>query len=282
MVAIQISVATVHAMTLKLILVIIASLCFATSAALAIRQMMTPSAQSSAQQKTMAYIVASVGCAAHLLFLHNAIIIPEGQDMSITNVLSLVAWLICVAMMISARLLPNTVLLPGVYLFAMLSVVASGVVPDHYVMHIEVRPSLVIHISLSLLAYGCFAIAFLYALQMSFISHKLKHKQASLLHSPLPPLMLVESVLFKLTIIGTGLLSVSLISGFAFVNGMFSSQYAHKTVLSILALAVYALLLFGQQRWGWRNRQVIMLTSIGIGLLTLSYFGSRFVREVLL
>ncbi len=63
---------------------------------------------------------------------------------------------------------------------------------------------------------------------------------------------------------------------------MFSTMYAHKTVLSIIALAVYIVLLTGQHIWGWRGKQVIVLTVIGLMLLTLAYFGSRFVREILL
>ena len=33
---------------------------------------------------------------------------------------------------------------------------------------------------------------------------------------------------------------------------------------------------------GWRGRKVIMLSLIGSFILTLAYFGSRFVKEVLL
>ena len=228
------------------------------------------------------YVLATIGCITHLGFLLQVIFIAEGQDMSITNVLSLVSWLITVTMIVSARFLPNGLLLPGVYAFAALSVIAAGVLPTDYTVHFAVKPGLIAHITLSLMAYGSLCIAFLYAIQMSFITHQLKHKGAALLHSPLPPLMLVESILFKLTIVGTVLLFVSLASGFLFVDNMFSSQYAHKTVLSILAFLLYCLLLIGQRQWGWRNRQVIGLTTLGVALLTLAYFGSRFVREILL
>jgi ABC-type uncharacterized transport system permease subunit len=57
---------------------------------------------------------------------------------------------------------------------------------------------------------------------------------------------------------------------------------SHKAILSILAWCVYALLLWGHHTRGWRGRKVIMLSLIGSFILTLAYFGSRFVKEVLL
>jgi len=232
--------------------------------------------------KKLAIILSLVGAAAHIGYLSQAIVIAPGQNMSITNVLSLVSWLITASMLISASVMPNIILLPVVFGFSALTIAAAVFVPVTHIMHIQMQPGLVIHITLSLFAYGTLVIAFLYALQMSFITHKLKQKGASLLNSPLPPLMLVEGMLFKLLLVGTFLLVLSLISGFVFLDNMFSTMYAHKTLLSLIALVVYVFLLTGQRIWGWRGKQVIVLTVVGLLLLTLAYFGSRFVREVLL
>ncbi|MDO6567072.1 cytochrome c biogenesis protein CcsA [Alteromonas sp. 1_MG-2023] len=226
--------------------------------------------------------IASLGVIAHIAFLLNVIMVAPGQDMSITNVLSLVAWIITTSMLIFARAIPNLILLPVVFGFASLTVLASRFIPVSYIMHIELQPGLVVHISLSLFAYCTLVIAFLYALQMSYITYRLKQKGAALLHSSLPPLMLVEGILFKLLLAGTCLLSVSLLSGFVFLDDMFNKTYAHKTVLSSAALVVYLILLVGQKLRGWRGRQVIFMTVLGVILLSLAYFGSKLVREILL
>lgn len=232
--------------------------------------------------RPLAMALAMLGAMIHVGYLADVIMVAPGQNMSITNVLSLVSWLITVTMIISASVLPNTILLPVVFGFAALSLGASRLIPVEHIMHIELQPGLVIHVTLSLFAYGTLTIAFLYALQMSYITHKLKQKGAALLHSSLPPLMLVEGILFKLLLAGTILLVLALLSGFIFLDNMFSTLYAHKTVLSLMALVVYLVLLTGQRIWGWRGKQVIALTVTGVILLTLAYFGSRFVREVLL
>ena len=232
--------------------------------------------------KRLALSLASLGAIAHIAFLIGVIIIAPGQNMSVTNVLSLVSWIITVSMLIFARAIPNLILLPVVFGFASLAVLAAAFIPVSYIMHIALQPGLVVHISLSLFAYCTLVIAFLYALQMSYITYRLKQKGAALLHSSLPPLMLVENILFKLLLAGTSLLTVSLISGFIFLDDMLSKTYAHKTVLSAAALVVFLVLLVGQKVRGWRGKQVILMTITGVVLLTLAYFGSKLVRELLL
>ena len=257
----------------------LAVILYVTAATLFVRRFIHPNENS---KQGIATGCAGLGCIAHIVFLINTIMVAPGQNMSITNVLSLVAWLITAALLASARVLPNRIMLPVVFTFSALTVLASWLIPVNHIMHIELHPGLVIHITLSLFAYGTLVIAFLYALQVSYITFRLKQKGASLLHSALPPLTLVEGLMFRLLQIGTGLLIISLLSGFIFLEDMFSLQYAHKTVLSILALILYIFILTGQKLKGWRSRQLIVMNIVGIVLLTLAYFGSRFVREVLL
>lgn len=220
----------------------------------------------------------------HLAILRNGILVePElGQNMSMLNVASLVGWLISVTMLIASFRLPNTILLPVVYSFTGMIVLLSGFMPSAHVIQINVNPNLLIHISLALFAYACLAIASLYAVQLSYINFRLKEKNASLLHSSLPPLMAVENILFKLLLVGTILLTLSLVSGFMFLDNMFAKEQAHKTLLSLLAWGLYTLILMGHFIFGWRGRSVIWSTIVGGILLTLAYFGSRFVREVIL
>ncbi len=81
---------------------------------------------------------------------------------------------------------------------------------------------------------------------------------------------------------GFALLSLALVSGFVFVTDLFAQHLLHKTVLAILAWVVFAVLLIGRARLGWRGRKAAGLTLAGFVLLVLSYFGTKFVLEVLL
>jgi ABC-type uncharacterized transport system permease subunit len=233
-------------------------------------------------KKTQALILASLALAVHAFILVDSMLIIPGQNMSILNVASLVGWLISATMLVASFKLPNTILLPVVYGFTALVVLLNPLMPDVHIMHYNINPALLIHIGFALLAYACLSIAFLYALQLAYINLRLKKKKASLLHSSLPPLMAVETILFKLLLVGTVLLTLSLISGFMFLENMFAKEQAHKTVLSLMAWLIYGVILFGHAQFGWRGKPVITATIIGSILLTLSYFGSRFVREVIL
>ena len=133
-----------------------------------------------ANENAIPLIAAAVAALAHIAFLTQAIIIAPGQNMSITNVMSLVSWLITAAMLGSSKILPNQILLPVVFCFSALTVAASLLIPVEHIMHIQLQPGLLIHITLSLFAYGTLVIAFLYALQMSYITYRLKQKGSSL------------------------------------------------------------------------------------------------------
>ena len=124
-------------------------------------------------------------------------------------------------------------------------------------------------------------IAALYAIQLSFIQNKLKKKQ--MMMSPaMPPLMTVERQLYHLVIIGFILLSLSLVTGFVFLDDMFVDGKGHKAILSIMAWVVYAIMLWQQYTVGCRIRTAVIYSLTGAGLLSLAYFGARIVKELIL
>ena len=53
-------------------------------------------------------------------------------------------------------------------------------------------------------------------------------------------------------------------------------------MFSVLSWGVFATLLVGRSRFGWRGRQAIRWLVAGSTLLLLAYVGSRFVLEVVL
>ena len=92
----------------------------------------------------------------------------------------------------------------------------------------------------------------------------------------------MESLLFEMIAAGYILLTLALISGFAFLQNMFAQHLVHKTVLSTLAWLVFGGLLLGRFRYGWRGRTAIIWTLSGFVILILAYFGSKAVLELML
>jgi len=92
-------------------------------------------------------------------------------------------------------------------------------------------------------------------------------------------LQTMEKLLFQLIATGFVLLSLSLLSGFLFVENLFAQHLVHKTVLSILAWLVFGILLVGRIKQGWRGQTAIRWTLGGFASLMLAYFGSKIVLE---
>ena len=140
-----------------------------------------------------------------------------------------------------------------------------------------------LHVTFALLAYSLLSIAALLAILLSLQERALRrHQLDSGLIGALPPLTLTESLLFRLIAVGFVFLTLTLVSGVLFVDNLFAQHLAHKTILSIASWLVFGSLLFGRWRWGWRGSRAVRLTLIGMIVLLLAFFGSKFVLEIVL
>ena len=139
-----------------------------------------------------------------------------------------------------------------------------------------------VHILVSMLAYSFLNIAALQALLLALQDWHLRSRHAKGVIRSLPPLQTMEKLLFQLIGAGFALLSLSLLTGFLFVENLFAQHLVHKTVLSILAWLVFGTLLTGRIRQGWRGQTAIRWTLGGFSALMLAYFGSKMVLEWLL
>ena len=98
----------------------------------------------------------------------------------------------------------------------------------------------------------------------------------------LPSLQAMESLLFQMLTAGLFFLTLSLLSGFFFIDDLFAQHLVHKTVLSLLAWVIFSALLLGRSLYGWRGRTAMRWTVSGFGLLLLAYFGSKLVLKLIL
>ncbi|MDE2090853.1 MAG: cytochrome c biogenesis protein CcsA [Gammaproteobacteria bacterium] len=218
----------------------------------------------------------------HTLLLYALIFTPHSMDLGIFNTASLVGWL--VALVALATLFKphfeslGVVLLP----LAGLSILLAEIFPSDRLMVIESDWPLDAHIVLSLIAYSLLAVAALQAILMALQERRLRQRMPGGVWSTLPPLQLMERFLFQLIIAGFILLTLALFAGFIFVHNFMAQHLVHKTVLSVLAWLVFAVLLWGRWRFGWRGRTAIRWTLVGFVVLMLAYFGSKAVLELLL
>lgn len=230
----------------------------------------------------LVFLFGSIAIVAHTFNNLQYLFLNNDVNFNLPNVISLVSLIITLSVSVAALKFKVNLLLPVVYGFAGIWQLFMVFIPPIVQIPLSVdKLFLVTHITLALIAYCILVIATLYAFQVTYINLKLKNKNL-LAVSHLPPLMQVQNQLFLILNIGTLCLLISEFTGFIFLDDFLSKERAHKTVLSLMALFIYITILWGHYKKGWRGHRVLMLSLIATSLLTLSYFGSRFVKEFLL
>ena len=206
----------------------------------------------------------------------------EGFTLDLLRTASLLAWEVAALTLVATLTLPvgplGLVALPVGAVGALALLVDLGPVKSHAPLSVAVEA----HVVLSLLAYGLLLLAAGQALLLWYQERRLQRRDLQGLIGLLPPLAVMESLLFQLLLVGVVLLTSALATGLTFVQDLNAQHLVHKTVLSVLAWVVLVVLLWGRWRHGWRGPRAVTLTLIGFALLVLAYFGSRFVLEVVL
>ncbi|MGB0722375.1 MAG: cytochrome C assembly family protein [Gammaproteobacteria bacterium] len=225
---------------------------------------------------------AALAVLLHGIYVYARLFTPEGLDMGFFNALSLAGWLVATLLLALALRQPVENLGIAVFPIAAASLILQLALPAGDSRVIGVDSPIQAHIVLSVMAYGTLSIA---ALQSILLAVQDRHLHA---HRPggfvraLPPLRTMESMLFQMIAMGFALLSLALLSGVLFLEDIFAQHLVHKTVLSIAAWGVFAILLWGRWHSGWRGRTAIRWTLGGFAALLLAYFGSKFVLELIL
>lgn len=237
----------------------------------------------SAQLQNLSFYLAIAGGTLHLVAQYTHWFKAGPPDVSLAPLLSLCA-LVIIVLLIGSSISQRKFFSAGL---VALPIAAAVVLLELFLPHepfelSHISTGITMHLVSSILAFGLLSIAGVYAFFVFLIDHFLRHHHLSPMVRSLPPLEVLEGLLFKLIAAGFTLLSVSLLSGIMFINDIFAQHLVHKTLLSILTWLVFGVLLFGRWRYGWRGSLAVRLTLAGVALLVLSYFGTKAVLEIIL
>jgi len=227
-------------------------------------------------------VLVALALTLHGVLLYHGVVTEQGLDLGFFNAASLVAWVVVLVLLLTTFARPLEAL--GVLVLPLAAAAVAFEITAARDPTRAVRSDLGVqlHVAVSILAYSVLTIGALQALALAAQEHELKGKRPGRLLQILPPLRTQETVLFQLIAAGFFLLSLSLVSGLMFVDDMFAQHLAHKTVLSLAAWAVFAVLLWGRWRHGWRGRRAVRFCLSGFVILALAYFGSKLVLELVL
>jgi ABC-type uncharacterized transport system permease subunit len=218
----------------------------------------------------------------HAILLWQVVVTDAGLNLGFFNAAALIGWVIATLVLITA--LTRSADSLGLFVLPLAAITVACVLffPGEHFLSAELSSGVKTHVVVSVLAYGLLALA---ALQASLVwaqDRALRTKQFRSRFGALPALTSQESLLFQLMGLGFFFLSLSLVTGFMFVDDLLAQHLAHKTALSALAWCVFGVLLFGRWRHGWRGRGVVRWSLIGFGALMLAYFGAKLILELVL
>jgi ABC-type uncharacterized transport system permease subunit len=197
----------------------------------------------------------------HATLLYTRLWQEHGLNLALTPAFSLVACVIAALYIFTSIIRPVDNLGILIMPIAGLTVLVEWLWPGRISLPLHSSASAV-HIVVAILAYSLMCLAAAQSLMLLMQERHLRSKHPG----------------------GFILLTLTLISGSFFAEAIFGQPFklTHHMVLAELAWVVYAVLLVGRWRLGWRGRPAIHWTLGGFALLLLAYFGSKFVLEVIL
>ena len=191
-----------------------------------------------------------------------------------------ISWVVATLLFLTSLTKPVHVIGILVYPLTAISVILLLLFPDTNSKLVSI--SIASHVFLSVGAYALLAIAVAQSILLKIQERLLHDHNINNLINKLPPLQTMEDFFFQTLKMGCILLTLSLASGFIFVDEFFEQNLSYKTFLSVIAWIVFVGIVVGHRMFGWRGKNAILATQIAFSVLVLAYFGTKLVLERLI
>ena len=231
---------------------------------------------------SIVFAAISLGIAAHIFSVYYSLHTSEGIQLGIFKISSLFFLVINTLVLLSSLKKPLHNLFLGLLPLSVTAILVSLFLSSPITKAEHLSSPLLIHILLSIIAYSLLTIASLQAILLAYQNSKLRSKHPVSIIGFLPPLQTMETLLFEIIWGGMLFLTLSIATGFFFIEDFFEQKLSHKAVFSVASWVIYAILLGGRHYLGWRGTTAIRWALGGFVALMIAYFGSKLVIEVIL
>lgn len=235
-----------------------------------------------ASSRAAATGAAAVAIALHAIALVGQIFVAGNLTLGITEALSVFSWQAAILLWALCLVQPVQILGVAIFPLAAAGAVGAALWPTSVTAIPLSDWKIQLHVVLSLFSAGFLTLAAAQSVTVAVQDRLIHAATSNRIVMALPPLQSMEQLLFVLISLGFFILSLALLSGLLFVDDLLAQHLAHKTVLSIVAWAIFGGLLWGRWRRGWRGRTAIRWALSGYGMLILAYFGSKLILEQIL
>jgi ABC-type uncharacterized transport system permease subunit len=222
--------------------------------------------------------------ALHTALLYASMFGDDGLHLGVGNALSLILWLTVLIYGLGSFFYKLDGLHALVLPAAAVAVLLPELFPSARALANTETAAFKAHLLISMAAYSLFTIASLHVLLMAIIEKRLHAGAPPPALANMPPLLTLETLLFRIIAAGFVLLTLTIVSGVLFSEELFGkpARFTHKTVFGVLSWLIFGALLAGRVFRGWRGRTAVRWTLAGFLTLVLAYIGSKFVLEVIL
>jgi ABC-type uncharacterized transport system permease subunit len=230
------------------------------------------------------HLATAAPLALHGWLLYATVLGPGGIYLGVGSSVSVIIWLAALIYWLGGFVHRLEGLQVFILSAAALLVLLPLALPSMHPLTHTHLPAFRLHLAISLMSYSLFTIASLQALLMAVLERRLHGGSLPGFLRSLPPLLTMESLLFRIIAAGFVLLTLSLGSGMIYSEELFGRplRFTHKVVFGIAAWCIFGALLAGRRAYGWRGRTALRWTLAGFMALVLAYIGSKFVLEVIL
>lgn len=220
----------------------------------------------------------------HAAGLYGSLFSDAGMHFSFSFALSLMMWLAVLIYWLESFMARMEGMQPMVLPLGAACASLPLVFPQVHLVANAAALGFRLHFLAAMLAYSFLTLSALQAIFMGFTENSLHKRSLKRSLASLPPLMTMETLLFRMLLLGFILLSLTVGSGVLFSEVLFGKPFSidHKTLFAFASWGIFATLLFGRHVWGWRGKRALRWTLAGFASLILAYVGSRFVAEVIL
>lgn len=218
-------------------------------------------------------VLGFLAVASQAWLLHHWIDVGSHQNLSLTNMLVLIVWMVAVLAWLLNCLQPLGVFWLVIAPLAIATMVLRVGYPMHYAVNIAEDPASLIHVLLAVLLVGVVLLTGLCAWVLYMQQRSLKHMTQSRWLQRLPALESMEHVLTQLLLVGFILLTLMMgLSWYYFHAEILTSAFMlQKLVALFAAWSIFALALVGRLLFGWRGLRAVVSTSIAMILLLIVY-----------
>lgn len=140
-----------------------------------------------------------------------------------------------------------------------------------------------VHVLAAFFAYASFALSFVGALLYLVQNHELKRRRSSTFYHKLPPLEVLETVVYRTIVLGLPLLTGALASGFLWSKEMFGAfwHWEPKFVLSVATWVFYLAILLAHYLYAFRGKKVVLVSILAFGFVLCTFLGVNLFESTL-